>query len=128
MADTVMADTVIEEREREEIFSRPFHEAYLTNKVVCPMAECLENFRFFKESGLAHHFSTVHNRQMVPQDTTNSAVAMKHMFGEETLRFIKYISERKSEVSFFVIFCKYKASNNVLYFLCANIFKFMRVI
>ena len=41
-----MADAVIEEREREEIFSRPFHEAYLTNKVVCPMAECLENFRF----------------------------------------------------------------------------------
>jgi hypothetical protein len=34
MADAVMADTVIEEREREEIFSRLFHEAYLTNKVV----------------------------------------------------------------------------------------------
>ncbi|CAB4024997.1 RNA-directed DNA polymerase from transposon X-element, partial [Paramuricea clavata] len=49
------------------------------------------------ESGLAHHFRTVHNRQMVPQDTKNSALAMKRMFGEETLRFIKYISERKSE-------------------------------
>lgn len=111
-----MADAVIEEREREEIFSRPFHEAYLTNKVVCPMAECLENFRFFKESGLAHHFRIVHNRQMVPQDTKNSALAMKRMFGEETLRFIKYISDRKSEVSFFVIFCKYKASSNALFF------------
>ena len=110
-----MADAVCtEERERKEFFYRPFHEAYLTNEIVCSIAECLENFRFFKESGLAQHFRTVHNRQMVPQDTKNSALAMKRMFGEETLRYIKYISEKKSEVGFFVIFCKYKAfSTNV---------------
>ena len=65
------------------------------------MAECVKNFRFFQESGLAHHFCTVHNQQMVAQDTKKSALAMKRMLGEETLRFIK------SEVSFFVIFCKY---------------------
>lgn len=73
------------------------------------MAECMENFHFFNESGLAHHFRTVHNRQMVAQDTKESALAMKRMFGEETLRYIKYISERKSKVSGFVIFSKYKA-------------------
>ena len=92
MADSVMADANIEEREREGIFSRPFHQAHLMNKVVCPIAECVENFRFFQESGLAHHFRTVHNRQMVAQDTKKSALAMKRMLGEETLRFIKYIS------------------------------------
>ena len=51
MADAVMADASIEEREREEILTRPFHEAYLTNKVLCPMAECLEHFRVFKWAG-----------------------------------------------------------------------------
>ena len=71
------------------------------------MAVRVENFRFFQESGRAHHFRTVHSRQMVAQDTKKSALAMKRMSGEETLKFIKYISERKSEVSFFVIFCEY---------------------
>ena len=59
MADAVMADANIEEREKEEILTRPFHEACLTNKVLCPMAECLEHFRVFKESGLDHHFENL---------------------------------------------------------------------
>ena len=44
---------------KERKLSRPFHEAYLTNKVVCQMAECLEHFHSFKESGLDHHFENL---------------------------------------------------------------------
>ena len=48
MASVAMADAISEERGREEIFVRPVHEAFLANRVVCPVAECVENVLFLK--------------------------------------------------------------------------------
>ena len=47
MASVVMADAISKERIRAETFLRPFHEASLVNKVVCPVAECVGHVLFF---------------------------------------------------------------------------------
>jgi hypothetical protein len=41
MAFVVMAD-VDEDNANREAFSRPLHKAFLANKVVCPMPQCVQ--------------------------------------------------------------------------------------
>ena len=94
-----MADAISKERIRAETFLRPFHEASLVNKVVCPVAECVGNALFFEENGLPQHFRVAHKKNIMPQDFKNSALTMKRMYGEETLRYIQYQSEKESKVS-----------------------------
>ena len=98
MASVAMADAISEERGREEIFVRPFHDAFLANKVVCPVAECVENVLFFEEPGLPLNFRVAHKKHVTPEDMKNSALTMKRLHAEETLRYIQYQSDKKSRV------------------------------
>ena len=91
-----MANAISEERGREDIFVRPVHDAFLVNKVVCPVAECLENVLFFEEPGLPQHFRIPHKKHVTLEDTKNSALTMKRLHAEETLQYIQYHSDKKS--------------------------------
>ena len=77
MSSVTIVDTISEERGREEIFVRPIHEAFLANKVVCPISECVENVLFFEEPGLPQHFRVAHKKHVTPEDMKNSALTMK---------------------------------------------------
>ena len=81
------------------MFLRPFHSAYLVHKVVCPDAQCLEKGLFFEESGLPQHFRVIHKTELTQQDVQNSVLTMQRRHGEETLEYIHYDSENRSEVS-----------------------------
>ncbi len=56
-------------------------------------------YYFFEENGLLQHFRVAHKKNITPQDFKNSALTMKRMYGEETLRYIQYQSEKESKVS-----------------------------
>jgi hypothetical protein len=51
------------------------------HKVVCPVAECVQNVLFFEENGLPQHFRVAHKKNLKYHDDQT----MKRMYGEETL-------------------------------------------
>ena len=57
MADSVMADHAINFLN----FPRPFHEAFLAGKIVCPEREC--KVLFFEKTGIGHHFRIMHKKE-----------------------------------------------------------------
>jgi hypothetical protein len=106
MASVVMAD-VDEDNANREAFSRPLHKAFLANKVVCPMPQCVQHKLFFENNGLAQHFRMAHKKQMTDQDLSNSYSFMKRMYGEETLKYISYLSEKSTKVCSFTFYIIY---------------------
>ena len=93
MASDVMAD----EGDNLENFHRPFHNASQTRKVICPETECVEKLLFFENSGLTQHFRIIHKKEANAKDFSKSAEIMKNKYGQETLKFISLLSEKKSK-------------------------------
>lgn len=104
MACSVMAD----EAEICENIHRPFHDASQAHKILCPEAQCVEKLLFFEESGLGRHFRAIHKKEATAKDLAKSALTMKHLYGQETLRYISSLSERKSKVRT-LIFHRFRA-------------------
>ena len=93
MATAAMADADVDNANRN--FSQPLHKAVLANKCICPISCCVENMLFFeRNAGLARHFCTVHKKPVTEQDLLDSTSIMKRMYGEETLNYIWYLSEK----------------------------------
>ena len=82
-----------------EKFSRPFHDAFRAKRTVCPEEICMAKRLFFEKSGLDQHYRVVHKKEATPTVMKFASQTMRHYYGEETLAFICYLSERKSEVS-----------------------------
>ena len=87
--------------EYRQKFFRPFHEAYQANKVACPESQCLERHLFFEKDGLAQHYRIAHKCEV---DATNVSLTMKQLHGEETLAYIRFLSELNSKVGDFVLY------------------------
>ena len=39
---------------------RPIHEAYMLQKILCPIESCVKDLHFFDENGIGHHFRMIH--------------------------------------------------------------------
>ena len=86
-----------DEGDNLENFHRPFHNASQTRKVICPETECVERLLFFENSGLMQHFRIIHKKEANAKDFSKSAEIMKNKYGQETLKFISLLSEKKSK-------------------------------
>ena len=79
------------------IIPRPVHEAVRMKKIICPEQNCCENMIFFEESGLGHHYRTIHKKDANAKVITKARSKTQEIYGGETLQFISTICEWKSK-------------------------------
>ena len=77
-------------------FNRHFHNAYKAKKIFCPEADCVKKLLFFEENGLAHHYRVMHKKNV---DMVAVKDKMHYFYGQETLRYVCILSQKKSEAS-----------------------------
>jgi hypothetical protein len=82
---------------------RPYHKAFLADKLPCPHKDCHDNFSCFVQDGLDHHYRTIHKCSVTTADIEKSKNLMVEKHSEETLSCLRKLSiNNKSKV--FVIY------------------------
>ena len=94
-----MAEFEVEVRKNNCNFSRPFHDAFQAKRVICPEQECFEKRLFFEKNGLGQHYRVIHKKEATDVVMKLACQTMEQFYGEETLAYICFLSERKSAVS-----------------------------
>ena len=96
MASPAIADVSLE----DSTFGRPFHYAFLEKKVIYPESECFKKLLFFEKiAGLGQHYRVIHKKIATESVMKKPSETMRQSYGQETLEYICFLSERKSNVS-----------------------------
>ena len=94
-----MAEFEVEVRKNNCNFARPFHDAFQAKRVICPEQQCFEKLLFFEKNGLGQHYRVIHKKEATDVVMKLACQTMEQFYGEETLAYICFLSERKSAVT-----------------------------
>lgn len=82
---------------------RPYHRAFLADKLPCPHEECYNNLSCFVRDGLDHHYRTIHKCPVSTAEIKKAKNLMVEKHSKETLSCLKKLSiDNKSKV--FVVY------------------------
>ena len=95
MASLAIADVSL----KDSTFGRPFHCAFLEKKVICPENECFKKLFFEKIAGLCQHYRVIHKKIATESVMKKASETMRQSYGQETLEYICFLSESKSNVN-----------------------------
>jgi hypothetical protein len=78
---------------------RPYHRAFLDDKLPCPHEVCEDNAHCYAQDGLDHHYRTIHKYPVTSADIKKAKSLMVEKHSNETLSCLKKLSvNNKSKV------------------------------
>ena len=80
-------------------FPRPIHSVFPAKEIICHENECSEKQLFFEKNGLGQHYRMIHKTEVTEDNIKKANQTMRAFYGEETLEFIRFGSQKKSKVS-----------------------------
>ena len=84
---------------QQKMKARPYHRAFLDDKLPCPHEVCEDNAHCYAKDGLDHHYRTIHKYPVTSDDIKKAKSLMVEKHSNETLSCLKKLSvNNKSKV------------------------------
>ena len=76
---------------------RPIHEAYMLQKILCPIESCVKDLHFFDENGIGHHFRMIHKCDFTKENHQESLRICQKLLEDETTRCFNFLFKQREQ-------------------------------
>ena len=76
---------------------RPIHEAYMLQKILCPIESCVKGLHFFDENGIGHHFRVIHKCDFTKENHQESLRICQKLLEDEITRCFDLLFKQREQ-------------------------------
>ena len=77
---------------------RPIHEAYMIQKILCPVESGVKDLHCFDENGIGHHFRVIHKCDFTKENHQGSLRICQKLLEDETMRCFDLLFKQREQM------------------------------